>query len=53
VWPNSIVAPTRASTDLAVAPAQIALDRPIEQIGVLPDRAAADRARDDLKAWIP
>ncbi|MFM8828660.1 MAG: NuoM family protein [Actinomycetota bacterium] len=41
VWPNSIVQPTKASTDLAVAPAQIALDRPIEQIGVLRDRAAA------------
>lgn len=32
VWPGSIVGATRASTDLAVAPAQIAENRPDDQI---------------------
>jgi NADH-quinone oxidoreductase subunit M len=41
LWPGSLVTPTRASTDLAVAPAQIALERPVDQIGMLSDRAAA------------
>ena len=32
VWPGSIVGATSASTDLAVAPAQIAENRPDDQI---------------------
>ena len=34
VWPASLVDYTQASTDAAVAPAQIAEARPVEQIGV-------------------
>ena len=34
VWPGSLVDYTTASTDAAVAPAQIAEARPVEQIGV-------------------
>ncbi len=34
VWPGSLVDYTQASTDAAVAPAQIAEARPVEQIGV-------------------
>ncbi len=40
VWPGSLVGATRASTDMALAPAQLADGRPVEQIGILPARAA-------------
>lgn len=41
LWPGSLVGYTRASTDLAVAPAQVAVQRPPDQIAVLPDRAGS------------
>jgi NADH-quinone oxidoreductase subunit M len=46
LWPGSLVGATRASTDLALAPAQVAEGRPVEQIGVLPARAAMTPATD-------
>lgn len=44
IWPASLVGATQASTDLAIAPAQIAQERPPEQISEPAAIAAVTRA---------